>query len=56
MSDPTQELLQALHEQTKAINALVQSNRELMDYLIGQEAEQDEGDEPTCYMDGTPVR
>ena len=47
------ELIQALKEQTAAINALVESNARLMMILAESEGE----DMPvTTYMDGTPCR
>ena len=47
------ELIQALKEQTAAINALVESNARLMIMLVEGEGE----DMPaTTYMDGTPCR
>lgn len=54
--DQIGDLVAAINEQTNAINALVQSNRELMDYLVGDEAQQDEEQQPAVYMDGSPVR
>ena len=49
-----EELVKAITEQTKAITALVQSNRELISCMAGQDGEDQE--EPQTYMDGTPVR
>ena len=39
-------------ELAKAINELAASNRDMVDYLIGEEAE--EGKDSTHYMDGQP--
>jgi len=52
------DLIKAISEQTKAINALVQSNRDLIDCMAGQDGGEDqEGqEERQTYMDGTPVR
>ncbi len=50
------DLISALTEQTKAINALVESNRELMDLLVGQEQGEQEDAEPGAYLDGSPAR
>jgi len=47
-----EELVKAITEQTKAISALVQSNRELMDYMVGQQADEEQEERQT-YMDGT---
>lgn len=56
MCECTKELVEAIAEQTKAISALVESNRELMDYMVGSEAEDREDGEPETYMDGSPVQ
>ena len=48
----TSGLIEAIRLQTAAINALVQSNRELMDYMVGQQAD-GEQEERQAYMDGT---
>jgi len=47
-----EELVKAITEQTKAISALVQSNRELMDYMVCQQADEEQEERQT-YMDGT---
>lgn len=39
-------------ELAKAINELAASNRDMVDYLIGEESE--EGKDSTHYMDGQP--
>ena len=50
-----EELVKAITEQTKAITELVQSNRELISCMAGQDDGEDQ-EEPQTYMDGTPVR
>ncbi|MBD1553622.1 hypothetical protein [Pseudomonas typographi] len=56
-----EQLLAALHQQTQAMRALTQavselaqSNRDMIDYLAHQQGEGDD-QEPTTYLDGTPV-
>lgn len=46
MSDPNDSaaLIAALHEQTQAINRLADSNQQVIDYLLSQEAEGLDGD------------
>lgn len=48
-------LLQALSEQTAAINRLAQSN-EMLVQAMAEGDEQDPDAEPRVYMDGSPVR
>lgn len=48
-------IVQALEAQTQAINALAESNRQVIDYLIAQEVDEEEGaSKPRTYLDGTP--
>lgn len=57
-SSSQNQLIAALQEQTQAINALAQSNRELVAVisdLLAEGAEQDPDTEPTHYMDGSPM-
>lgn len=50
-NDPTERLIAAIHEQTKAMQELADSNRAVVDLIITQQT--DEGDdEPTTYLDG----
>ncbi|MBS3670184.1 hypothetical protein [Vreelandella boliviensis] len=55
MSGPTDTaaLVAALHEQTQAINRLADSNQQVIDYLLSQEAEGLDGDVggATPYLD-----
>lgn len=45
-------LVAALHEQTAAINRLAESNQQVTDYLLSQEAEGLDGDgAPSRYLD-----
>lgn len=45
-------LVAALHEQTAAINRLAESNQQVIDYLLSQEAEDLDGDgAPSRYLD-----
>lgn len=45
-------LVAALHEQTAAINRLAESNQQVIDYLLSQEAEGLDGDgAPSRYLD-----
>ena len=45
-------LVAALHEQTAAINRLAESNQQVTDYLLSQEAEGLDGDgAPSPYLD-----
>ena len=47
-------LCKGLEAQTKAITALAQSNERLADELMAGDPD-DEPDQPSRYMDGTPV-
>ena len=54
MSEPidTAALVAALQEQTAAINRLAESNRQVIDYLVSQEADDLDGDgAPSPYLD-----
>lgn len=54
MSDPTDTaaLVAALQAQTEAINRLAESNQQVIDYLLSQEAEGlDDGSAPSQYLD-----
>jgi hypothetical protein len=55
MSEPTETaaLVAALHEQTQAINRLADSNQQVIDYLLSQEAEGLDGDGSSAapYLD-----
>lgn len=45
-------LVAALHEQTAAINRLADSNQQVIDYLLSQEADDLDGDgAPSRYLD-----
>lgn len=46
-------LVAALHAQTEAINRLADSNQQVIDYLLSQEAEvqDDDGNAPAPYLD-----
>lgn len=45
-------LVAALHEQTAAINRLADSNQQVIDYLLSQEADDLDGDgAPSPYLD-----
>lgn len=58
-SSGQQQLIVALQEQTQAINALAQSNRELVAViadLLAEDVEQDPDAQPSTYMDGSPRR
>jgi|LGVF01.2.fsa_nt_gb hypothetical protein len=48
------ELIDAIKEQTEAINALADSNMALVACLVDEQA--DEEDQPPRFMDGTPCR
>lgn len=45
-------LAESQMELAKAINELAASNRDMVDYLVGEESE--EGKDSTHYMDGQP--
>lgn len=49
----TSALVAALQEQTQAINRLADSNQQVIDYLLSQEAEglDDDGSAPSGYLD-----
>ena len=47
-------LVQAIHEQTMAINALAESNMALVEMMAEVDQVDDEEREPATYMDGTP--
>tara|TARA_R110000850_G_scaffold9279_3_gene34376 strand:+ start:200 stop:379 length:180 start_codon:yes stop_codon:yes gene_type:complete len=49
----TAALVAALHAQTEAINRLADSNQQVIDYLLAQEAEGlgDDGNAPSGYLD-----
>lgn len=48
----TADLVAALHAQTAAIEALAESNKQVIDYLLSQEAEDLDGDgAPSRYLD-----
>lgn len=47
-------LVKAIHEQTKAINALAESNMALVEMMADVDQVDDEEREPATYMDGTP--
>ena len=49
-----EELINAIKDQTIAITALVQSNRELISCMAGQD-DGEEQEEPQTYMDGSPA-
>lgn len=55
MSEPTDTaaLVAALQAQTEAINRLADSNQQVIDYLLSQEAEglDDDGSAPSRYLD-----
>lgn len=55
MSEPTEMayLVAALHANTQAINRLADSNQQVIDYLLSQEAEglDDDGNAPSGYLD-----
>lgn len=54
MSEPTDTaaLVAALQAQTEAINRLADSNQQVIDYLLSQEAEGlDDGGAPSTYLD-----
>jgi hypothetical protein len=54
MNEPTETacLVAALHAQTEAINRLADSNQQVIDYLLSQEAEGMEGDaHASPYLD-----
>jgi hypothetical protein len=54
--DQTERLIEALHAQTQAIQALADSNIAVVDLLIGREAEEADDDAPPkTYLDGTPI-
>ena len=63
MDTDMNKLLATVHQQTQAmdrltgaIQGLVDSNRELIDIVTGEDIEnRDVPDEPACYMDGTPI-
>ncbi|MDI5890606.1 hypothetical protein [Halomonas rhizosphaerae] len=50
-------LTAALHDQTAAMRELAESNRQVVDLVIAQQAEtqEDEGPNPRTYLDGTPM-
>ncbi|MGP9679960.1 hypothetical protein ACT3TC_15145 [Halomonas sp. AOP27-A1-41] len=53
MNDPSMaDLVAALQEQTAAINRLAESNQQVIDYLLAQEAEETGADlEGPSYLD-----
>lgn len=56
--DQFERLIQALHAQTSAMHDLADSNRAVVDLVIAQQAEPEEGDDeakPRTYLDGTPM-
>lgn len=57
MDESIERLVAALQAQTSAMNNLAESNRQLVDYLIAQEADEvDDERQPEQYLDGTPCR
>ncbi len=55
--DPLAQLIAALHDQTAAMRELAESNRQVVDLVIAQQAEpqEDEDAAPSTYLDGTPM-
>ncbi|MCH4563360.1 hypothetical protein MKP05_09480 [Halomonas sp. EGI 63088] len=47
-------LVSAIEAQTQAINALAESNRAVVDYLLAQEAEEHDEAPDLRYLDGSP--
>lgn len=54
--DQIARLADAIDRQATAMDELAESNRQVIDYLIGQEAEEDPDAPPSTYLDGSPVR
>jgi len=49
-------LTAALHEQTAAMRELAESNRQVVDLVIAQQAEEEEQEQPaSTYLDGSPI-
>ena len=46
------DLADAIRNQTDAINALIESNAAMMDYLISLEMDKEEDEQPSVYLDG----
>lgn len=53
--DQVAELIQAMREQTEAINRLAQSNAALIEAMAEAEVMDEEGQEPTTYLDGSTL-
>lgn len=50
------ELIEALQEQTRAVQALASSNQALVQAMAEMEGVEDEDAQPTTYLDGSPCR
>lgn len=55
MSEDMAELIQAMREQTEAINRLAQSNAALVQAMAEAEGMDEEEREPTTYLDGSTL-
>ena len=51
----TAELIEAIRQQTDAINRLANSNAALIQAMAEAEGLDEEGQEPETYLDGTPA-
>lgn len=50
------ELTQAISRQTQAMEKMVESNIQILDYLVDQATDDNPDAPPERYLDGTPCR